>query len=105
MSSCCRASRESASRVWCGQLRERLERRAALRLLYHCSPHHTTSPLHPVIEQLERAAGFARDDPPEEKLDKLAALLARGTDRLEQAVPLIAALLGLPTEAATRRSI
>ena len=51
-----------------------------------------------MIEQLERAAGFARDDPPEARLDKLEALLARGTDRLEQAVPLIAALLGLPTE-------
>ena len=34
----------------------------------------------------------------EAQLDKLAALLARGTDRPEQAVPLIAALLGLPTE-------
>ena len=51
-----------------------------------------------MIEQLERAAGFARDDPPEARLDKLEALLARGTDRPEQAVPLIAALLGLPTE-------
>ena len=29
-----------------------------------CSPHHTNSPLHPLIEQLERAAGFARDEPP-----------------------------------------
>ena len=66
-------------------------------LLYQCSPHHTTSPLHPVIEQLERAAGFERDDPPEAKLDKLEALLARGTDRLDEAVPLIAALLGVPT--------
>ena len=44
-----------------------------------CSPHHTTSPLHPVIEQLERAAGFARDEPPEAQLAKLEALLARGT--------------------------
>ncbi len=50
-----------------------------------------------MIEQLERAAGFARDDPPEAKLDKLEALLARGTDRLDEAVPLIAALLGIPT--------
>ena len=58
--------------------------RAPLRLLYQCSPHHTTSPLHPVIEQLERAAGFERDDPPEAKLDKLETLLARGTDRLDR---------------------
>ncbi len=80
------------------EVRARLESEPHVGLLYQCSPHHTTSPLHPVIEQLERAAGFGRDDPPETKLDKLAALLARGTDRPEQAVPLIAALLGLPTE-------
>jgi class 3 adenylate cyclase len=80
------------------EVRARLESEPHVRLLYQCSPHHTTSPLHPVIEQLERAAGFGRDDPHETKLDKLAALLARGTDRPEQAVPLIAALLGLATE-------
>ena len=79
------------------EVRARLEGEPHIRLLYQCSPHHTTSPLHPLIEQLERAAGFAADDRAEEKLDKLAALLARGTDRLDQAVPLIAALLGLPT--------
>ena len=63
------------------ELRARLKDEPHVRLLYQCSPHHTTSPLHPLIEQLERAAGFARDDPPEAKLDKLEALLARGTDR------------------------
>ncbi len=51
-----------------------------------------------MIEQLERAAGFATGDRAEERIGKLAALLARGTDRPEQAVPLIAALLSLPTE-------
>ena len=80
------------------EVRARLKDEPHVRLLYQCSPHHTTSPLHPLIEQLERAAGFARDDPPAARLDKLEALLARGTNRLEQAVPLIAALLGLPTE-------
>jgi predicted AAA+ superfamily ATPase len=43
----------------------RLEGEPHIRLLYQCSPHHTTSPLHPLIEQLERAAGFTRNDPPE----------------------------------------
>jgi class 3 adenylate cyclase len=68
------------------ELRGRLEGEPHLRLTYQCSPHHQTSPLHPVVEQLERAAGFARDDPPEAKLDKLEALLARGTDGLDQAM-------------------
>jgi predicted ATPase len=61
-----------------------------------CSPHHTASP-HPFIEQLKRAAGFARTDPPAMRLDKLEALLARGTERLNEVVPLIAAQLGVPT--------
>ena len=79
------------------ELQARLESGLHVRLLYQCSPHHTTSPLHPLIEQLERAAGFAGDDPPEASLDKLEALLARGTDRLDYAVPLVAALLGITT--------
>jgi class 3 adenylate cyclase len=79
------------------EVRERLAGEPHIRLLYQCSPHHTTGPLHPVIEQLEHAAGFERDDPPEAKLDKLEALLGRGTDRLDEAVPLIAALLGFPS--------
>jgi predicted ATPase/class 3 adenylate cyclase len=79
------------------ELREQLSDQPHLRLFYHCSPYHQTSPLHPMIEQLERAAGFSRDDPPEVRLDKLEVLLARGTDELHEAVPLIAALLGVPT--------
>jgi hypothetical protein len=79
------------------ELRARLEGEPHIRLLYQCSPHHTTSPLHPLIEQLERAAGIAHNDAPEARFIKLEALLARGTDQLDEAVPLIAMLLGLPT--------
>ena len=46
------------------------------RLRYFCSPHHQDSALYPFIDQLERAAGFERDDGPEAKLDKFEALLA-----------------------------
>jgi tetratricopeptide (TPR) repeat protein len=77
------------------ELRARLSEQPHIRLLCQCSPHHTASPLHPLIEQLERAAGFARTDPPAMRLDKLEALLARGTQRLDEVVPLIAALLGV----------
>src|SRR5919106_168034 len=79
------------------ELRERIAAEPHLRLTHQCSPYHQTSPLHPMIEHLERAAGFERGDPPEARLAKLEALLARGTDKLDQAVPLIAALLGMPT--------
>jgi len=46
------------------------------RLRYFCSPHHQDSALYPFIAQLERAAGFARDDTVDAKLGKLRALLA-----------------------------
>ena len=79
------------------ELRARLESEPHIRLLHQCSPHHTASPFHPLIEHLERAAGFERDDPPEAKLGKLETMLARGTDKPDQAVPLVATLLGIPT--------
>ena len=49
------------------------------------------------IEQLERAAGFARDDGPERKLEKLELLLAGSARDLGDVVPLVAALLSIPT--------
>ena len=79
------------------EVRARLEGERHVRLLFQCSPHHTSSPLHPVIEQLERAAGFARDDSPKARVAKLETLLARGSERLEEAVPLIATVLGITT--------
>jgi predicted ATPase len=79
------------------ELRERIAVERHIRLAHQCSSYHQTSPLHPIIEHLERAAGFARDDPPEARLHKLEALLARGTDQLHEVVPLIAALLGVTT--------
>jgi hypothetical protein len=49
------------------------------RLRYFCSPHHQDSALFPIIAQLERAAGFTRDDTPAAQLEKLAALLGDST--------------------------
>jgi class 3 adenylate cyclase len=48
------------------------------RLRYFCSPYHQDSALYPFIIQLERAAGFARDDTVEEKLGKPRGLLGPG---------------------------
>src|SRR5262245_39084528 len=69
------------------------------RLRYFCSPHHQDSALYPFTVQLERAAGFARDDTPEQKLAKLEALLAAGL-RDAGELTLIAELLSLPNAAA-----
>ena len=41
--------------------------------------------------------------PPEARLDKLEALLGRASDRLDEAVPLLAALLGIRPASAIRR--
>jgi tetratricopeptide (TPR) repeat protein len=67
------------------------------RLRYFCSPHHQHSALYPSITQLERAAGFRRDDTDQQRLDKLGAVLAQGANDLSEAVPLLAELLSIPT--------
>ena len=69
------------------------------RLRYFCSPHHQDSALHPFIAQLERAAGFAREDTVEAKLGKLRALLAPGA-RDDDDITLLTELLSLPSSAA-----
>ncbi|MGY8704923.1 AAA family ATPase [Bradyrhizobium sp. 18BD] len=67
-----------------------------IRLRRFCSPHHQDSALFPTISQLERAAGFRRDDTDRQRLDKLEALLAEASADLNEAVPLIADLLSVP---------
>ena len=78
-------------------LRDRLAEQPFTPLSHYCSPYHTDSTLYPVIGLLERAAGFGRDDTAEVRLDKLEVLLARGTEVLAEAVPLVATLLGMAT--------
>lgn len=65
------------------------------RLRHFCSPHHQDTALHPLIGQLERAAGFRREDTAEEKLAKLEAVLAQ-SDAPPEEIGLIAALLSIP---------
>src|SRR5215469_9207464 len=76
---------------------ERLSGEPHTRLRYFCSPHHQDSALYPSIAQLERAAGFRREDTAEQRLAKLEAVLAQGTNDLGEAVPLLADLLSIPT--------
>ena len=52
-------------------LLERLAGEPHTRLRLFCSPHHQDSALYPTITQLERAAGFRREDTAEQRLDKL----------------------------------
>ena len=78
-------------------LRQELSGEPHVALSHFCSPYHTNSALYPIITQLERAAGFAPDDVPEAKLAKLEALLRQATEQLDEALPLIGALLGVPS--------
>jgi predicted ATPase len=76
---------------------ERTSAEPHTRLRYFCSPHHQDSALYPSIAQLERAAGFRREDTAEERLAKLEAVLAKATNDLSKVVPLLADLLSIPT--------
>ena len=65
-----------------------------IRLRYFCSPQHTVSALYPIIGQMERAAGLARNDTLQVKLDKLDVLLEQTSTSAEDA-SLIAEMLSL----------
>ena len=69
------------------------------RMRYFCAQHHQDSALWPVIVQLERAAGFVRDDTGPVRLYKLRALLSLGT-RDDGDIALLSELLSLPSTAA-----
>jgi predicted ATPase len=76
-------------------LHQRLHAQPHIRLRYFCSPLHQDSALFPLIDQIGHAAGFARDDTPAAKLEKLGALLARAAPP-EEDVAFLADLMSLP---------
>jgi class 3 adenylate cyclase/predicted ATPase len=76
-------------------LLEHLATESHTRLRYFCSPQHTNSALYPIIGQMERAAGFAYDDKPHARLDKLDAILVQ-TSTADAA--LFAEMLSLPND-------
>jgi class 3 adenylate cyclase/tetratricopeptide (TPR) repeat protein len=71
------------------------------RLRYFCSPHHTHSPLYPLIAQIERAAGFEPGSSASAKLDKLEALLKPTSKNVPRDVALMAELLAVPADGRT----
>jgi class 3 adenylate cyclase len=70
----------------------------ALRLRWFCSPYHQDSALYPFIVQLERAAGFVRDDSAEARMAKLDAVLAPGAPAADD-LALLRELMSLPSTA------
>ena len=65
--------------------------RTCFRIQFQCSPYHAGSAFHPIVRQLERAAGFLPGEPAPVKLEKLAALL--GQDSADCAA--VALIMGL----------
>jgi class 3 adenylate cyclase len=78
-------------------LLERLASEPHMRLRYFCSAQRADSAFHPIIGQMERAAGLAYDDKSQAKLDKLDALLAQTSTSPEDAA-LFAEMLSLPND-------
>jgi class 3 adenylate cyclase/predicted ATPase len=78
-------------------LRARLAKERYGFIPFQCSSYHTSSALHPVIRYLEHAAGITRDSSPAVKLDRLEDLVRGTTEETRSIVPLLAALLSIPT--------
>ncbi len=78
-------------------LAERLRGESYIRVRCFCSPQHTNSAFYPNIGQMERAAAFARDDPLQEKLDKLDTLLRQTSTSAEDSA-LFVEMLSLPND-------
>ncbi|MGA8261313.1 MAG: AAA family ATPase [Arenicellales bacterium] len=76
-------------------LRERISTDHYKALRFQCSPHRTSSALHPVINQLQLAAGFTAQDDSEARLDKLESMLARTGSTDPLTVSLLASLLSI----------
>ncbi|MBI3301025.1 MAG: AAA family ATPase, partial [Deltaproteobacteria bacterium] len=78
------------------ELKERVAREGYTRIELRCSPYYQNSALYPVIDFLQRALQFQRNDTPEEKLSKLEEALSHSGVDLQATVPFFAALLSLP---------
>jgi class 3 adenylate cyclase len=78
-------------------LRDRLVGKPHTQLRYFSSPQHKDSPLYPIIGQMQYAARLTHEDSPQAKLDKLDAMLAQTSTRIEN-VALFAEMLSLAND-------
>jgi predicted ATPase/class 3 adenylate cyclase len=81
-------------------LQEELAGEPHSRINLQCTPYHGDTALYPVIQYLNRLAGFTPADPPDARADKLRALLAARSITRSTALPILAELLSVsPAEA------
>jgi class 3 adenylate cyclase/pimeloyl-ACP methyl ester carboxylesterase len=77
-------------------LRSRLAHLPHACIEYQCSPLHAQSALHPFASELERAAGFHREDDVATRRSALEAVLVRRFNNASSTFPILSNLLGLP---------
>jgi tetratricopeptide (TPR) repeat protein len=84
-------------------LREALPDHAHDVVLLQCASHHQTSALRPAIEWIERAAGFAPDDPAEIRFERLNSLPGLAGTTLEAVAELLSVVDAAEIGQAERR--
>ena len=72
---------------------ERVPGELGSRVLYFCSPFHQNSALYPAVGQFERGLHFEKGDEPEQKLDKLEAVLGELGLPVTELAPVLGSLL------------
>ena len=80
------------------ELRDSAEKESYSSLRCYCAPFYQASALHPVINQMERAAQFSHNDSAASKLKKLQTLLGTFAQQSPEVLPLLASLLSIPAE-------
>ena len=69
----------------------------ALVIEWRCAPHYQNTGLYPAIDFYERALGFGREEPPQDRFDRMLRRLEKYDLARPEIVPLWASLLSLPT--------
>jgi class 3 adenylate cyclase/tetratricopeptide (TPR) repeat protein len=80
------------------ELKERVRAEAYHRIECRASPYHQNTTLYPLVDALQRALDFRRDDAPAERLDRLERLLSAYGVSISDTAPLFAALLDMTAE-------
>ena len=79
------------------ELRERINGAQYRRVSLQCSPYYTSTAFHPFIEQLKLALELDRENAPGQALATLEAAIAAAGGQVQEATPVLAALLSIPT--------
>ena len=78
------------------ELRVQVDAEGARRAELGCSPYYRSSTFYPIIDYLQRSAGFDRADSHAVRLSKLAAMLGKYRSTTDETLALLASLLSLP---------